>query len=290
MRIKLLTFIICLNSCLLSTVCFSETEPLQDEETVLEKQVTEKKETARYINILNLYHPNYILPYYHTRNPFQEIYWQATPDNQSVMQDELKAQISFLVPLVHHLIKDKPMSLNFAYTQLMYWQVYADSQYFREINYAPEFFIENYFNPTIAAQFGVNHQSNGRGGLLERSWNRLFLQLQFSGSRWLAHVRAWTLIDEERSSDVHNPNIAYYLGYENTFISYQFSTLKASLEVQNLASGLKRGFIQMTLSYPFLNTLSLYTQFFSGYGQSLIEYNHKTTSFGIGLALNNWIS
>ncbi|STX28771.1 Phospholipase A1 precursor [Legionella beliardensis] len=282
---------------LLSSVAFSETaneeqvaSSTANEKTILEKRVREKNKTKHYSNIVNLYHPNYILPYYRTGRPYQSIYWEATPNNQFIMQDELKAQISFLVPLIHHLLDYKPLSLNFAYTQLMYWQVYADSQYFRETNYEPEFFIENYFNPYIATQIGINHQSNGRGGVLERSWNRVILQLQFSGTRWLAHIRGWALIDQAKSSDLHNPNIAYYLGYENLLFSYKFSSLKASIEAQNIASGLKRGFVQVTLSYPLLKALSIYGQFFSGYGQSLIEYDHRTTSFGIGVALNDWMN
>lgn len=262
----------------------------QEEKTVLEQKVHTKNKTEHYPNIVNLYKPNYILPYYRTGDPYQTVYLLQTPNNQLVMKDELKAQISFLAPLIHHVLKNKPLSLNFAYTQLMYWQVFAKSQYFRETNYEPELFIENIFNPHIALQVGVNHQSNGRGGELERSWNRFIAQLQFSGTQWLVHLRGWALIAQDQSSDLHNPKIAYYLGYDNFLLSYQFERFKASLELQNIESGLKRGFVQVTFSYPILKSFSIYGQFFNGYGQSLIEYNHKTTSFGIGVALNDWMN
>ncbi|HRD68604.1 MAG TPA: phospholipase A [Legionella sp.] len=258
--------------------------------TVLDDQVKSRQASETYPAIVNLYRPNYILPYYYTGSPYQEIYLFQTPNNQSLNHEELKAQLSFLVPIIHHLIENRPLALNFAYTQLMYWQVYAKSQYFRETNYEPELFIENYFNSNLAAQLGVNHQSNGRGGPLERSWNRAYLQFKFSGKNWLTHIRGWALLGQNVSSDIHNPDIAHFLGYENVLFSYNFMNLKASVELQNIESGLRRGFVQATLSYPILKSLSIYAQFFNGYGQSLIEYNHRTTSGGIGFALNDWIN
>jgi phospholipase A1/A2 len=275
-----------------SDFVLSETEKKEQSstKTVLEQKKQDQSQTAKYPSVVNIYRPNYVLPYYHTGRPYYAIYKNETPNNQSVMNDELKAQISLLVPIARHLINNKPLSLNFAYTQLMYWQVYAKSQYFRETNYEPELFIENFFNPYIGGQIGIDHQSNGRGGFLERSWNRGFLQLQFSGAHWLAHIKGWSLIGQADSSDLHNPDIAHFLGYDNVLFSYEYAAVQASVEVQNIESSLKRGFVQVTLSYPLFKSISVYGQFFNGYGQSLIEYNHKTTSAGIGIALNDWMT
>ena len=103
-------------------------------------------------------------------------------------------------------------------------------------------------------------------------------------------VRGWTLIVQDSSSNLHNSDIAYYLGYENVLLSHKWGKLKTSIEAQNLESGFKRGYIQTTISYPILQAISVYAQFFNGYGQSLIEYNHKSTGFGIGVSLNDWIN
>jgi phospholipase A1 len=32
-----------------------------------------------------------------------------------------------------------------------------------------------------------------------------------------------------------------------------------------------------------------YVQFFNGYGQNLIEYNHRTAAIGIGFAFSDWL-
>lgn len=260
-----------------------------DDSTLIEKEVDAQKKAESYPNLINLYRPNYILPYYQTHHPYHEIYRNETPNNQRVKEEELKAQLSFLIPISRHLIKDRPLSLNFAYTQLMYWQVYAKSQYFRETNYEPELFLENMFTPNFAMQLGVNHQSNGRGGVLERSWNRLYVQTKFTGSNWLATIRAWSLIAQNESSDLHNPAIAHYLGYENILLAYKLDKLTLSAQAQNIESGYKRGFLQVGASYPLFKNFSVYAQLFSGYGQSLIEYDHKVTSIGIGIILNDWL-
>lgn len=277
----------------LSLVAQSSTEsppPAKHKGTVLEQEVQAQNNAETYPNLVNLYKPSYVLPFYQTNNPYQAIYFNATPNNQQLKREELKAYFSFLTPIVRHLYENKPISLNFAYSQLMYWQVYAKSQYFRETNYEPELFIDNHFSRYMAAQLGINHQSNGRGGDLERSWNRAYFQFKFTGQNWLVKLRGWTLFAENDSSNLHNPDIAYYLGYENILLSYQWGRFKTSVEAQNIESGFQRGFVQVSVSHPILKTLSLYGQFFNGYGQSLIEYNHKNTGFGIGILLNDWIN
>jgi phospholipase A1 len=65
--------------------------------------------------------------------------------------------------------------------------------------------------------------------------------------------------------------------------------VRASIQLQNLESGLHRGSITGTLSYPLTKHFSIYAQYFNGYGQSLIEYNHATQGIGIGIAFNDWI-
>ena len=262
----------------------------EPDKTILEQEIQAQNHAQNYPNLINLYRPTYVLPFYETNNPYNEIYIDATPNDQRVKREELKAYFSFVIPIVRHLYEEKPIALNFAYSQLMYWQVYAKSQYFRETNYEPELFVENYFNKYMSAQLGVDHQSNGRGGYLERSWNRGYLQVKFTGKQWLVQVRGWALLAEEFSSNLHNPDIAYYLGYENVVLSYKYKKLKTSVEIQNIESGFDRGFVQATISYPVLRTISIYGQFFNGYGQSLIEYNHKNTGFGIGVSLNDWVN
>ena len=87
---------------------------------------------------------------------------------------------------------------------------------------------------------------------------------------------------------MHNPDIAHYLGYENILLSYKIKKFILSAQAQNIESGYKRGFVQLRVSYPLFKKFSASVQFFNGYGQSLIEYNHNSTSFGIGLVLNDW--
>jgi len=237
---------------------------------------------------ITFYRPTYVLPFYYTASPDAFIYRGNTPDNQGIMHSELKAQLSLMVPVVSHVMNTNT-SLNIAYTQLSYWQVYASSQYFRETNYEPEIFLSRNFLPNWLVNLGLDHQSNGRGGALERSWNRMILSNIISDENWIAGIQVWSLIFRDKSSNLHNPDIAHYLGYESLLFSYKFHQITASIQLQNLESLLRRGSTKISLSYPLNKNFSLYTQYFNGYGQSLIEYNNRTQSFGIGIALNDWI-
>ena len=234
--------------------------------------------------------PTYILPYYYTGKPYTEVYpADQNPANQPIQRQEFKAQLSLLFPLWRNLFKGTGLFVS--YTQLSYWQFYAKSQYFRETNYEPAIFLSRHVLANAEWRLGLVHQSNGRGLPYERSWNRAFLDFRISGEKWLASLRGWMLIFKNDSSDIHNPDITDYLGYGRILLAYKIRRQTLSLMIRNaLESGFKRGAIQVAWSFPLFHTkLKGMVQFFSGYGQSLIEYNHYTNSAGVGIALSDWI-
>jgi phospholipase A1/A2 len=235
------------------------------------------------------FQPTYIMPYYYTGSPDEDIYSGNTPDQQRVKNTEFKFQFSVQMPVWRH-IDDKPISLYAAYTQLSYWQFYARSQYFRETDYEPALFFSSNFYKNWLIRFGGVHQSNGRGGSLERSWNRVFVTLSISRHHWLFSIEPWLLVFKAESSDLDNPHIARYLGHERMVIAYQFTNkVQFSLMLRNIERMGSYMTEVGTMSVPVSKHISIYLQVFHGYGQSLIEYDHKTTSAGIGISLSNWI-
>ena len=260
-----------------------------DQESVLQSRINHSKAIARNPFGILFFHPNYFLPYYYTGSPYQAVYAGHTPNNQSIMKTEFKAQLSIQIPIWQD-IANSNVSLYAAYTQLSYWQFYAKSQYFRETNYMPEIFLSDNFLPNWALDVGAVHQSNGRGGSLERSWNRTYLNLQFSNGNWLVSIKPWLLIYKNESSDLHNPDIAKFLGHERLLFAYSLPKhIVISLTLQNIEHGFSKMSTTGDLSFPLTHNLDGYIQVFHGYGQSLIEYDHKTNSIGVGIALSNWI-
>jgi len=255
--------------------------------SALQEKIIAQKKSANNLFGIALLRPTYILPFYYTGSPYQI---SNAPDGQKVMSEEFKGQLSFALPLAEFW--QNKVAINVAYTQLSYWQVYAKSQYFRETDYEPEIFFSYNFKPNWLIDAGLDHQSNGLGGTNERSWNRAYTNLSFSGKKWLVSIKPWILIFQDSSSAVHNPDITHYLGYSQTTFSYKlFNNQVASVALRNVAeSGFSRRAEEFTWSIPISKTrLRFYADFFSGYGQSLIEYNHYTNSAGIGIALNDWI-
>jgi phospholipase A1 len=238
---------------------------------------------------IGLYQPTYILPFYYTQSPDQAVYQGQTPDNQAVMNLELKAQFSIAIPVLSNLFYNRN-SLNIGYTQLSYWQVYANSQYFRETDYEPELFFTRQEANDFSWRLGIVHQSNGLGGEFERSWNRAYAEGIYSDEHWMVSVKPWALIFQEESSDLHNPDITHFLGHGQLQVAYKVGDNTLSfMSRNNIESGFSRGAEELDWSFPLRGHFRGFIQFFSGYGQSLIEYNHYTSSFGIGIALNDWI-
>ncbi len=193
-------------------------------------------------------------------------------------------------------------SLWFGYTQQSYWQVFSPqiSRPFRTTDHEPEVM---YVYPTDAqlpfgwrwrfSGVGVAHQSNGQSLPLSRSWNRAYLMTGMElDNRWAVNARLWKRIGESASSD-DNPDISDYIGRGELSAFWNMDkdntlglTLRSSLNssprgsarlewMQTLGTGLGGG----------KSNLRLHTQLFSGYGDSMIDYNRKRTVFTVGLSL-----
>jgi len=188
----------------------------------------------------------------------------------------------------------------FAYTQISWWQTASASSPFRETNYEPEAYIlfpNNTEKSSLKAyKVGLIHQSNGRSGLSSRSWNRVYLSSIFQYNGIFITPRAWYRFKENQKTDPtqaqgdDNPDISAYLGYGDLKLSYPYKGNLVSVLLRNNLNfnGKNRGAIQIdwTFPLPFVNDLFGYLQVFSGYAESLIDYNKRNDKIGIGFSLS----
>lgn len=257
-----------------------------------ERTLEEQKQLNHAFSLL-MYRPNYLLPLT-VSSEHSNIESSNTPDDQSLQHEEVSFQFSFKVPLWENL-GGKKNTLYVAYTQLSFWQAYNKSPFFRETNYEPEIFLANTIDKALfdgwQSQFvnvGLVHQSNGRGGDDERSWNRLYVEAIFSRNNWMLSIEPWYVIPDA-SVQEHNADIAHYLGHGQVVSAYKWNKQTFSLSGYGIENGVNRTTGTVTWSFPLVNQVSGYLQAFSGYGQSLIEYDHHINSFGIGVSLSDWI-
>ena len=99
----------------------------------------------------------------------------------------------------------------------------------------------------------------------------------------------WVLVFKKKSSNLHNSRITKYLGHEEFIYNYKFKNNSVFTAMLRNIEHPKHATINLNFSYPISKNIGLYLEIFHGYGQSLIEYQTKTTSAGIGINLSNWI-
>ena len=237
---------------------------------------------------------NYILPYSYNFTQEKTTYETAVPGGD-IQDAEAKFQLSLKMKLWEDILGTN-MDLWAAYTQVSFWQVFNTefSSPFRETNYEPEILL-NY--PTDMdlwglrsrfIQVGLNHQSNGRGEPLSRSWNRFTANLGFERGDFNIILKTWARIPEGESRD-DNPDITSYLGYGEIWMGTVWRNYHLALMFRNnLRFGENRSALQCEASFPLLEHLNGYIQYFSGYGESLIDYNHFTNRIGVGIMVKDW--
>ncbi|MBS7455675.1 phospholipase A [Coralloluteibacterium stylophorae] len=247
------------------------------------------------------YKPVYVLPVFWTSdtNPAPS---SPNPNNtitepQSLDATEAKFQISFKTKAWQGVFGDVG-DLWLGYTQSSRWQVYnnEESRPFRETNYEPEAILAFRTNYNLFGWHGqmlgisLNHQSNGRSDPYSRSWNRAILQAGFERGDWTITPRVWARISETDDESDNNPDIVDYVGQGDLQIVRQIGEQELALMLRHSLRGGddSRGAVQLEWTYPIAGSLHGYLQVFHGYGESLIDYNHKATYIGAGVSLLEW--
>jgi phospholipase A1 len=246
-------------------------------------------------SLIRLYHPNYGLFGRYTSDvntaPYESLL-DIISDGGDVDSVEAKFQLSFKARL--WAAEERDWGVWFAYTQQNHWQVYNDdvSSPFRETNYMPEVIAS--FRPGMTLgdwhwnqlNVGFTHQSNGRSDPISRSWNRVFVEGGIERADFALLARAWARIEESDEED-DNPDITDYMGYGELTGIWKRGDSSYTLMVRgNPSTG--KGAGQFTwMSRPLLGPLKAYVQVFSGYGESMIDYDWNQTTVGVGVALND---
>ncbi len=260
--------------------------------------LTKQKDLFR----IQTYRPVYIL----FANYTNDINEQPTSDNPDNVvpnpipldDTELKFQISFKTKALNNILGQRiGGDIWLGYSQTSRWQIYNvdQSRPFRETNYEPEILL---LIPTpykifglhgVFAGIGFNHQSNGRSNPLSRSWNRIIMQFGWETKDFSIVLRPWWRVLQELVED-NNPGIENYVGRGDLMVAYEKGRHDLSMIARHSIrfGDDNRGSVQIDYAFRVYDYLKLHLQVFHGYGESLIDYNHKQTTVGLGVSLVEW--
>lgn len=248
------------------------------------------------------YRANYLLPV-HASTRINTQPSSPTPDRNGTLDGdydrvEAKFQLSLRTKLLENVLAGG--DLWGGYTQQSLWQLYNSdlSKPFRATDYEPELIYVQRTPDTLRtlpfgwewryAQLGLAHQSNGQSKPFSRSWNRVYLGFGFERSDVSLIARVHHRISEDADDD-DNPDLLKYRGRGDLTLNWTPGRATASLLWRPTFSDLSRGAWQFDWTYPVFadptRALRWYVQAFSGYGETLIDYNFRQTSLGVGLTL-----
>jgi phospholipase A1 len=251
--------------------------------------------------IVRTYLPSFVLPVHVTSKINRTPGSPTHPDggnNPNYNPADAKLQLSLRAKVAENLLLPGA-DLWVAYTQRALWQVWdsEDSSPFRSTDYQPEAI---YVVPVPAQwgtlpfgvnlrmlQFGLAHQSNGQSNPLSRSWNRMYLGAGFEIGDFGLSLRTNQRLRVQNVDD--NPDLLDFIGRHEINVGWAPGVSTVNLIWRTNFSPIERGSLQLDWTYPIFADKPLglrwYAQLFSGYGETMLDYNHKQTSVGFGLTL-----
>ena len=243
------------------------------------------------------------------RRPTSENPANDAPADTPYRSTETRIQLSVRSKLAEGLFSGPgPLqdSLWFGYSQQSYWQLFtgALSRPFRVTDHEPELFYVYPYDQPIAGGWrlryggvGIVHQSNGQSLPLSRSWNRVYLMAGAEHKGGLSlQGRLWQRIQEDPATD-DNPQISDYVGRGEATAAWttgggQLLAFTWRSTLRQLDRGSVRLQWMIPVKSPFtgshFGSLQWHTQLFTGYGDSLLDYNRRRTVLSLGLSLFDW--
>ena len=248
------------------------------------------------------HNPMYLMPVWYNSSPN---YAPSSPTRGAALQErfsdqkriETKMQVSFKSKIAEDLFKSRA-DLWFGYTQKSDWQIYNQgrrSAPFRNTDYEPEIFIIQPVKSRLPwggrlrmLGVGFAHQSNGQSRPESRSWNKVYAMAGMEWGKLTVIPRVWMRLFDSSGEDNDNPDLTKYLGYGDVKLQYRLNdkhNFSTTLRY-NPKSGY--GAAEAAYTFPIKGKLQGVVRGFHGYGESLIDYNHKQSGIGFGLMFNGW--
>jgi len=242
---------------------------------------------------------NYILPLGHSNRVYKSY-------EQGVVYKDIEAelQVSLKLPIGSNLL-GLGEKYYLAYTHKAFWQIYTESSPFRETNYSPEAFVSFPISDHYSMfqlrniKLGLAHTSNGKSQTWNqslypyhyldpnnesRSVNYTYVEATLQHHSFITDFRIWYRIPETIEKD-DNPDYVDYVGHTELKINYFYNQHMFCLDARyNISTG--NGSVTGSYSYPIGDDVYIYAKAFSGYGESLIDYNQYITKFSIGFSFS----
>ena len=251
--------------------------------------------------VVRTYQPNFLLPAHFSGNINKAPSSPTHPDGGTFPQyrkTEAALQLSLRAKLAQDVLLPNA-DLWFGYTQQSIWQFWngQDSAPFRSSDYQPE---AVYVVPVPdrmgdlgggwrwrLVQAGLAHESNGYGLPLSRSWNFGYIGTTFTHDDIALHARFNQRLIEQGVDD--NPHITDYIGSTELSASWLPGETTLELTARTSFKSFDRGSLKLAWTRPVFSGkpdgLRYYVQLFSGYGETMLDYNHRQNSIGLGFTL-----
>jgi phospholipase A1 len=246
---------------------------------------------------------NYLLPFGVREGHYDQ--YVASDEYRNI---EAELQVSLKLNVTNNVFGLNE-SYNLSYTHTSFWQIYSPSSPFRETNYNPEFFVvfpieDRSLMRLKSVTTGLAHLSNGQGNIQDssiptelssipavqpylrnrsRSVNYLYAKADMQYDNFIVDVTAWIPYFGSDLSD--NPDLVDYTGLTKLGVKYFYGKNLITLDT-NLNFFTGRGSVTATYSYPIYDGAFFYTKLFSGYNESLIDYNNNLTKLSIGFSFS----
>ena len=176
------------------------------------------------------------------------------------------------------------------YTQKSFWDIYRKSAPFAENNYNPTLGVgRNFLQKGRIAGIGMiqfEHESNGRDGINSRSWNRItFTGIYIPDRYFTFQAKAWIAMMVAKE----NKHLTRYAGIGH--LAATFTDDRDRLSCSALL--VKRGGWNLNANWQFdiayrlfkEDNQYLYLQYYSGYAESMIDYNRFQRYIRIGFVI-----
>lgn len=211
----------------------------------------------------------------------------------------INSDIKFQVSIAQRLSKSTlPFNTYFFlfYNQKVFWNVFENSMPVRDFNFNPGLGLSKLLiakNRVVGkASLLIEHESNGKDSINSRSWNKISLCGSiYISPQLMIHAKYWIPIID----GMHNKDILKYSGIFQNGLQVMSHDKRYGMAVTLVKrKGWNLNFntiVELNCRMFKQENQYLFLQYYNGYGESLIDYNHYHSRLRFGFVIKpKWFS